>query len=69
MVRYRDTLWCDGCGVEISWKPVVRSQHSYCCTKCLHGEVCDCGNDLEDYFAGSKKMPTESLQLLINENG
>ncbi|MFN2112027.1 MAG: hypothetical protein ACK2TT_02805 [Anaerolineales bacterium] len=69
MVRYRDTLWCDGCGVEITWKPVVKGQHSYCCMKCLHGEVCDCGNDREDYLPDSKKTPAESLHLPLNENG
>ena len=69
MVRYRDTLWCDGCGVEIHWKPVTEGQRSYCCLKCLRGEVCDCGNDLEDYLPTSRKLPGSIVDLPLNKNG
>ena len=49
MVRYRDTLWCDGCGVEIRWKPLQKGRLYYCCQRCLAGEVCECEEVLEDY--------------------
>jgi hypothetical protein len=70
MVRYRDTLWCDGCGVEIRWKPIVKDQRSYCCLKCLNGEVCNCAAILEDYPPTSAKrsgMPAIlSIKKLAN---
>ena len=56
MVRYRDTLWCDGCGIEIRWKPVKKGQRSYCCKRCMNGEVCDCADVLEDYPTTSSKQ-------------
>ncbi len=65
MVRYRDTLWCDGCGVEIRWKPIVKDQRSYCCKRCLNGEVCDCAEVLEDYPTTSSKKPALSSILQL----
>ena len=48
MVRYQDTLWCDGCGVEITWDPVEKERLFFCCFKCQSGEDCRCGEqDLE----------------------
>ena len=66
MVRYHDTLWCDGCGVEIRWKPIVKDQRSYCCTRCLNGEVCDCAEVLEDYPITSSKQPGTPSNLPLN---
>lgn len=66
MVRYHDTLWCDGCGVEIRWKPVVQGQRSYCCNRCLNGEVCDCAEVLEDYPTTSSKQPGVPSNLPTN---
>lgn len=66
MVRYRDTLWCDGCGVEIRWKPIVKDQRNYCCIRCLNGEVCDCAEILEDYPTKSSKQPGISANLPLN---
>jgi len=57
MVRYRDTLWCDGCGVEIRWKPIVKDQRSYCCLRCYNGEICNCVEVLEEYPPTSSKQP------------
>ena len=55
MVWYHDTLWCDGCGVEIRWAPLEKSQHTYCCQKCLKGEECDCEEYLDEYPANVQK--------------
>jgi hypothetical protein len=44
---------CDGCGIEISWSPVVRRPvHSvrlehYCCQDCLEGNGCTCAERME----------------------
>jgi hypothetical protein len=49
MVQYQETLWCDGCGSEIRWKPVLKDQRHYCCINCLQGEQCSCDDSLEDH--------------------
>jgi hypothetical protein len=67
MVRYRDTLWCDGCGVEIRWKPEIKDQLSYCCWKCLRGEVCHCAEVLEEYPTTSSKQPGMPIDLPLNK--
>ena len=49
MVRYHDTLWCDGCGVEIHWTPLEKGQLVFCCRRCLMGEECDCEDFQDEY--------------------
>ena len=49
MTLYADTLWCDGCGVEIHWKPLEKSQLIYCCQRCLIGEECVCDGYHDEY--------------------
>ena len=67
MVRYHDTLWCDGCGVEIRWSPIHKDQRSFCCLRCLNGEVCDCAEVLEEYPANSSKQPGIPSNLPLND--
>jgi len=57
MVRYHDTLWCDGCGIEISWEPVEQESLFFCCNICLDGDRCRCGEQEEEYPPG---IPTPS---------
>lgn len=62
MVHYHDTLWCDGCGVEICWKPIQKDQRSYCCGRCLNGEVCNCAESLEEYpnrISNQSRIPAD----------
>jgi hypothetical protein len=42
MVWIDITLWCDGCGVEILWPPVMFEFKHYCCQECQEGRECDC---------------------------
>ncbi len=56
MVWYAETLWCDGCGVEIHWSPLESADLVYCCTKCLQGERCPCSDLPEDYPPTSEKQ-------------
>ena len=42
-----DTIWCDGCGVEIFWSAVVKGKSHYCCTDCADGLPCPCGERME----------------------
>lgn len=69
MVRYGETLWCDGCGVEIRWKPVPKGRLHYCCTKCLNGEVCDCAGELDDYPPQARKTSDEIAYQPSNNSG
>jgi hypothetical protein len=47
MTRYQDTIWCDGCGIEILWTPYVEQGQEFCCEDCAHGLVCDCQMQME----------------------
>jgi hypothetical protein len=42
MSRYDDTLWCDGCGVEITWVPIIKAGQAFCCQDCCDGIPCSC---------------------------
>ncbi len=64
MVWYADTLWCDGCGVEICWVPTVRGQHSYCCQNCLLGEDCDCDKYQEEYPSNLDNSDINTSQVI-----
>jgi hypothetical protein len=42
MSRMNNTIWCDGCGLEIIWLPLVISGRHYCCQECMRGLACQC---------------------------
>lgn len=50
MVQYQETIWCDGCGVEILWPPLQSDHGQYCCVDCKEGFGCDCGDVPEDEY-------------------
>lgn len=58
MSRSEGVIWCDGCGVEITWVPIVKrgdkagNKKEYCCEECLLGFKCRCGErmELEDEY-------------------
>lgn len=33
---------CDGCGVEITWAPLLVKGRQYCCQDCAEGRPCQC---------------------------
>lgn len=47
MARYQDTIWCDGCGVEILWSPTIVNRLDYCCEACRDGLPCRCGERMK----------------------
>lgn len=47
MSSIEGTIWCDGCGVEITWAPISSGRWRYCCEVCWAGLVCRCGERLE----------------------
>lgn len=40
-------IWCEGCGVEMTWGPTVVDKRYYCCADCAEGLKCDCGVRME----------------------
>jgi hypothetical protein len=59
MAWYADTLWCDGCGVEIRWEPIEKGQLMFCCRRCLNGEECDC-DDIQDEYPSNQSTQESS---------
>jgi hypothetical protein len=55
MTQSNDTIWCDGCGVEILWAPLVVDERYYCCEACLEGVPCACGERME--MADERRAP------------
>ncbi len=47
MVKMEDTVFCDGCGVEIPLSPVIKNNGEYCCEDCAQGYECECGKRME----------------------
>ena len=42
MSKQKNTIWCDGCGEEITWVPLIKNGCHYCCQDCLDGLPCQC---------------------------
>lgn len=58
MARYLETNWCDGCGVEVTWAPVMDQQFMYCCADCHSGLPCPCGERMEQ--EDERRQPGET---------
>jgi hypothetical protein len=58
MSRFQGTIWCDNCGVEILWAPLVKDKLDYCCRECYYGLRCDCGSRFE--WEDERRTPTSS---------
>ena len=60
MTGIESTIWCNNCGVEILWGPVINGKRYYCCQECFDGLRCKCAEHMEmdeerrgeAYFAG-----------------
>lgn len=42
-----ESVWCDGCGAEITWSPILAGKRRYCCQDCLEGRPCRCAERME----------------------
>ena len=53
MVKIESDIFCDNCGVEITWAPLVMPgkdplhKFHYCCQDCFQGLACKCGERME----------------------
>ncbi len=56
MAKLQDSVFCDGCGIEVTWTPYYREpthnqlgirqrvrRGEYCCQDCAQGYKCSCG--------------------------
>jgi hypothetical protein len=50
MAHIEGVIFCDGCGAEINWAPVIiRTRQrtlKYCCEDCAHEIPCECGEHM-----------------------
>jgi hypothetical protein len=63
MVRIEETIFCDGCGVEITWAPFSVGKRHYCCQDCLYGLCCDC-ESLEEQEEPAKQAHAGLMRLV-----
>ena len=47
MILHFDVVWCQGCGVEITWSPYILDHRIYCCEYCARGLECHCSERME----------------------
>lgn len=47
MVKLEENVFCDNCGVEITWSPIIEGKRHYCCQDCKDGLACECGKRME----------------------
>ncbi len=56
MAKVDGVLFCDGCGVEISWAPVIVTpaqadpaarRGEFCCHDCAEGRPCKCAERMD----------------------
>jgi hypothetical protein len=47
MANVENTIFCDGCGVEITCEPYLVGPQVYCCQDCAEGRPCGCGEHME----------------------
>lgn len=55
-IPFPDTIVCHGCGVEITWAPVLVDHQPYCCQDCSEGRPCEC-----DYPPEEERGTLEAL--------
>jgi endogenous inhibitor of DNA gyrase (YacG/DUF329 family) len=47
MFEHTPIVFCDGCGAEIAWMPVIVEHRNFCCADCAEGRPCSCGVQAE----------------------
>ena len=57
MRKIEGDIFCDNCGVEITWSPVIETgrevstgkfyKREYCCQDCFEYRACNCGDRME----------------------
>lgn len=55
-------FWCDECGVEITWRPVVIGHRNYCCHDCAVGLECACDSINPGWEEDAEFIQRESFE-------
>jgi hypothetical protein len=52
--------YCKGCGVEVTWSPIIVKEQTYCCEDCSRGLECGCREraELDDERPGGPSGTT-----------
>lgn len=72
MAKFQDVVFCDHCGVELTWTPYYTHptgsqpgirRGEYCCKDCADGYRCKCGERslLDDERRQREPSPEEPL--------
>lgn len=43
----REFIWCQGCGIEVTWSPYLNNEQMFCCEECSRGIFCRCAERME----------------------
>jgi len=68
MALIDNTLFCDGCGVEIPLSPVKLNGRDYCCKDCAQGLICHCGDQMEADEYRNPTLVSASYNSVSTEN-
>jgi len=68
MSSIEGTIWCDGCGVEITWAPTRAERRRYCCEDCRKGFLCRCGERLEQEDERRMRYLPEMITVALMSN-
>lgn len=60
------TRWCDNCGVEIYWGPLVVGKFIYCCQDCYRGLRCKCAERME--LDDDRRDQQSAVEAMSNSN-
>lgn len=76
MSRIEGVVYCDNCGVEITWAPYIPDnirgelgpdtgplrRFDYCCRDCYEGRLCHCGERME--WDDERRSGADSLPMM-----
>lgn len=49
MTDITEVVWCEACGVEITWGAYTVNEHIFCCQDCFEGLPCHCAERMAQF--------------------
>jgi hypothetical protein len=62
-------VFCDGCGVEITWVPILSDGRRYCCALCTRGATADAATQSKMKTKRAPRSPGLSSLLAVRARG
>ena len=56
-IPFTNMVVCDGCGVEVTWAPIVVDHQRFCCQDCAEGRSCECDYPPEEERGAQQSLP------------